>query len=65
VRSNDAIEIENIVGKMIIAPRPHPAAIAVAAAVRGDHADVSLLPKQCIDESSPTVRKVKITVHQD
>ena len=65
VRSHDTIEIEHIIGKMIITAGADPAAVAVTAAIRSNHPEVSLSGLQCIDESSPTLGKIEITMHQN
>src|ERR1044071_10211214 len=38
VRLNDAIEIEDIIGKMVVTARTEPAAVALAAAAEWSHA---------------------------
>src|SRR5690349_2974408 len=63
--AHNAIEIVNIVGKMIVTASADPAAVAVAAAVRRD--DPWKIPLSCFHrgyKSAPTVREIEIAVHQ-
>src|SRR5262249_23477308 len=63
---NDAVKIEDTVRKMVIAAATYPAAIAVATAVRRNDPEVPVsFVLQCIDESSPTVGKIEITMDKD
>src|SRR5262245_22883557 len=64
-RAQDAIEVEDIIGKMVVASRSYPAAVAVTAAIGGDDAQGSLNPvQQSVDEELPTKSEIEKAVDQ-
>ena len=65
-RRDHAIKILDVIREMIIAAGPHPAAIAVAPAVRRD--DPRRLPRslgEFVDEKLPAMCLVEKTMHQN